>query len=138
MERPTTGLCVDAMIVGAADGYGLVSYRGIDLALGLFVFSLGPFPGMTVNVGEYCAIVEGLIYLHTHEDYQTTLYSDSKVALDWVRCKNARPKEPYRLSNMAVFNLKELKNWLSDEPVHQLCWWNGREWGENPADYGRK
>lgn len=140
MEKPTEGVCVDASVVGAdGNGMGIIEYRGVDIATGIEIFSYGRYKLATINVAEYLALVEGLMYLHWHGDYQTPIFSDSNVAIGWVTID--RSAYPYNLASIAdnvQFLLWDATQWLIDEPVHQVHKWNTSEWGEIPADYGRK
>ena len=115
-----------------------MEYRGVHLPSGRQVFHFGPIQG-TNNIGEFLAIVHGLA-LMKQKGIQMPIYSDSKTAHAWVRNRKAKttlartPKTAEALDLVA-----RAEAWLRANPVSvPIEKWNTEEWGEIPADFGRK
>lgn len=137
--RPSTfpkgALAVDAACAGNP---GPTEYRGVDLATGEEVFSLGPFHG-TNNVGEFLAIVHGLGVQHD-KGRRAPVYSDSRVGIDWVRSLRTGLSLPRSAATSTAWLLADRAlKWLRSHPEHaQVIKWPTAQWGEIPADFGRK
>lgn len=123
---------------------GVMEYRCVQLWDGKEVFRRGPFPDSTNNVGEFLALVEALalcnLPLNQQRYGRLPIYSDSVTALSWVRDRVVRTKMPCTSDNEVVRNLIAraliwLKGHTYENPVLK---WETREWGEIPADFGRK
>ncbi len=129
-------LSVDAACSGNP---GVMEYRGVDTATGREIFRLGPFEHATNNIGEFLALVHGLALL---KQYNKTMpiYSDSVNAMAWVRAKKCRTKLARTEKNIEVFNLiARAERWLEDNHyTTQILKWDTPNWGEIPADFGRK
>ena len=129
-------LSVDAACSGNP---GVMEYRGVDTATGREIFHLGPFEHATNNVGEFLALVHGLALL---KQYNKTMpiYSDSVNAIAWVRAKKCRTKLARTEKNIEVFNLiARAEHWLEENHyTTQILKWDTPNWGEIPADFGRK
>ena len=136
-ERPTKGLCVDAACNGAG---GDVEYRGVLLPGAAQVFHAGPFPRGTNNIGEFLALVHGLAYLRQRGE-TLPVYSDSRVAIGWVTRKQSR--SGWIADGSAGAELQALvrraETWLQghDHGI-EIRKWETADWGEIPADFGRK
>lgn len=128
-------LAVDAACSGNP---GMMEYRGVYIGNGEEIFHFGPVYG-TNNIGEFLAIVHALALLGKKGN-NMPVYSDSRNALLWVkqkRCKtklerNARTEELFKLIERAELWLK------SNKYTNELRKWETAEWGEIPADFGRK
>lgn len=130
-------ICVDAASSGNP---GPIEYRGVELISGREIFHVGPLHDGTNNVGEFLALIEGLKYVQAH-DLAWPIYSDSKIALGWVgRHKKARTKLKPTGRNGRIFVLIEQgERWLADNRFdNPLLKWDTENWGEIPADFGRK
>ena len=129
-------LSVDAACSGNP---GVMEYRGVDTATGREIFRMGPFEHATNNIGEFLALVHGLALL---KQYNKTMpiYSDSVNAMAWVRAKKCRTKLARTEKNIEVFNLiARAEHWLEDNHyITQIIKWDTPNWGEIPADFGRK
>lgn len=129
-------LSVDAACSGNP---GVMEYRGVDTATGREIFRMGPFEHATNNIGEFLALVHGLALL---KQYNKTMpiYSDSVNAMAWVRAKKCRTKLARTEKNIEVFNLiARAERWLEDNYyITQILKWDTPNWGEIPADFGRK
>ena len=129
-------LSVDAACSGNP---GVMEYRGVDTATGREIFRMGPFEHATNNIGEFLALVHGLALL---KQYNKTMpiYSDSVNAIAWVRAKKCRTKLARTEKNIEVFNLiARAERWLEENHyTTQILKWDTPNWGEIPADFGRK
>ena len=131
-----TAIVVDAACSGNP---GVVEYRCVALKTYEEVFRKKPMPLGTNNMGEFLAIVHALSYCK-QQGLSTTIYSDSDVALGWVRKKaiksklerNVKSEETWGLVDRALLWLKE------NSYANKLVKWDTENWGEIPADFGRK
>jgi ribonuclease HI len=129
-------LSVDAACSGNP---GDMEYRGVITCTGQEIFHVGPLPHGTNNVGEFLAIVQGLALLkQQHSAY--SIYSDSLNAIKWVRSKKCNTRLARTPENAPIFNLIErAERWLQTYSyTTRILKWNTEEWGEIPADFGRK
>lgn len=131
------GIAVDAACAGVP---GPVEYRGVSLASGEVVFHKGPYEDGTNNIGEFLALVHALAMLEQQGKPDVPIYSDSKTALAWVRDRKCRTRHERSSGNEELFRLVDrAEAWLSSNPVRNpLLKWETEEWGEVPADFGRK
>ena len=137
MELPSLdSLSVDAACSGNP---GIMEYRGVDTKSGIELFSQGPFENATVNMGEFLALVHGLAQLKK-EKKDIPIYSDSQTAMKWVREKkiNTRLERSPRNKNLFEFADRALMWLRSNEYNNPILKWDTGNWGEIPADYGRK
>lgn len=129
-------LAVDAACSGNP---GDMEYRGVYTATGQEVFRIGPLKKGTNNIGEFLAIVHGLAFLKQNGS-NLPIYSDSRNAILWVqkkKCKTLLEREPV---NEPIFDLiKRAEKWLNTNSyTTTILKWETSEWGEIPADFGRK
>lgn len=140
-ELAEQGVVLDSVSVDAAcNGHpGDLEYRGVDTATGDEFFHRGPYPEGTVNVGEFLAIVHALALL-VRQGRDCPVYSDSQVALAWVRDKRVKTGLRRTPANRPLFDLLErAQTWLANHDFpNPLLKWDTESWGENPADFGRK
>ncbi|MBK6977215.1 MAG: ribonuclease H family protein [Cytophagaceae bacterium] len=131
----------EALVVDAAwnTKTGDMEYQGKYLQNKLFVFKKGPFQYGTNNIGEFLAIVHALAFLKQHNS-DLPIYSDSKTAIAWVKKKKANTKLEPTGRNDELFDLLErAEKWLRDNNFsNKILKWETEDWGENPADFGRK
>ncbi|MCS7011619.1 MAG: ribonuclease H family protein [Anaerolineales bacterium] len=131
----------DSLVVDAAcsGNPGPVEWRGVHLASGKQVFHQGPFENGTNNLGEFLAIVHALAWLDK-QGLNWPVYSDSEIALEWVKQGHCRSHLPQEQIGAALRELiRRAETWLSDHPSHAPTFpWDSQAWGENPADFGRK
>ncbi|MCF0213324.1 MAG: ribonuclease H, partial [Muribaculaceae bacterium] len=68
------------------------------------------------------------------------VYSDSVSGMAWVRNRLARTTIQRTPTTAPLFDLiQRAQNWLNAHPQHNVVMkWNTAEWGEIPADFGRK
>ena len=129
--------CVDAACSGSL---GKLEYRGVDTKSGNEIFRAGPYPNGTNNVGEFLAIVHALAWLVKHKK-RMTIYSDSENAIAWVYTGECKTNLKHTAKNALLFAMiRSAENWLAENELDDdaVLKWDTGEWGENPADYGRK
>lgn len=136
-EIRTDAIAVDG---ACASNPGPMEYQGVEVATGRQIFHLGPLPGGTNNIGEYLALVHALALLAQRGDSTTPVYSDSRTALSWLRRRHSNTKLERTAENGRVFELLERANrWVATHSwSNPVLKWNTEEWGEIPADFGRK
>lgn len=128
-------LAVDAACSGNP---GAMEYRGVHVASRQQVFHFGPVYG-TNNIGEFLAIVHGLALLK-QKGFDMPIYSDSVNAINWVKQKKCKTKLPREPKTEALFLLIErAEKWLRENTYNtKILKWETKQWGEIPADFGRK
>lgn len=145
MKQPTQGLppqvnlnsiCVDAASSGNP---GKMEYRGVDTKTQKVLFHKGTFENATNNIGEFLALVHGIGFLK-NQNSSRAIYSDSRTAMSWVRKRHCNTKLKQNNQNAELFKLiKRAEIWLNENTYHtQILKWETRQWGEIPADFGRK
>lgn len=129
-------VCVDAACSGNP---GLLEYRGVMTETGEEVFHVGPLEQGTNNVGEFLALVHALALLEK-QDSLLPIYSDSKIAIKWVRQRRSNTKlEPSPANDRIFALLQRAEHWLREHSyANSILHWDTQSWGENPADFGRK
>ena len=139
-ENPTLAavdsICVDAACNGSG---GNVEYQGVHTTTHQVVFKMGPFTDGTNNIGEFLALVHALALLK-QQGKDIPVYSDSRTAMAWVRNKKHNSKHPASAKNTELFDLlNRAEKWLrSNTYNNQIIKWPTKEWGDIPADFGRK
>ena len=119
---------------------GLMEYQGVLTKDKTPIFHMGPFPHGTNNVGEFLALVHALALLKKENLEQVPIYSDSKIAMGWVAKKKCNTKLQRIGKNEKLFILiQRAENWLKTNKFgNPILKWRTKEWGEIPADFGRK
>lgn len=128
-------LCVDAACSGNP---GPMEYRGVYTATGQQLFHYGPTQG-TNNIGEFLALVHGLAFLK-QQGWDMPIYSDSRNAILWIKNKKCKTKLERNNKTATVHDLIErAEKWLqSNSYTTPIYKWETSDWGEIPADFGRK
>ncbi|WP_457616499.1 ribonuclease H1 domain-containing protein [Lutibacter sp.] len=118
---------------------GDMEYRGVDTKTKKQLFIQGPFKNGTNNIGEFLALVHGLGYLKQRK-LTIPIYSDSKIAIKWVKQKQCRTNVQITPENKQLFDLiKRAERWLATHTyTNNILKWETKAWGEIPADFGRK
>ncbi len=128
-------IAVDAACSGNP---GVMEYQGVETATGrqLFhkKFSLG-----TNNIGEFLAIVHALA-LFQQQGVDKPIYTDSKIAMGWIRQKKCKTKLPRNAQTQLLYQVIErAEQWLHTNTYpNAILKWDTESWGEIPADFGRK
>ena len=118
---------------------GKMEYQGVDTQTGKRLFHQGPFADGTNNVGEFLALVHGLAFLK-QQNSDRAIYSDSRIAMGWVKKKKCNTKLRRTRKNAQLFELIErAAQWLKKNRYDTtVIKWETKVWGEIPADFGRK
>lgn len=118
---------------------GLVEYRGVHTTTKEPFFAKGPYHDGTNNIGEFLALVHCLALQKRHK-LNLPIYTDSMTAMKWVKDKKAKTKLERTSRNTELFELIErAEQWLKENPPFvPIIKWDTDNWGEIPADYGRK
>lgn len=118
---------------------GKMEYRGVDTKTKKILFQMGPFEQGTNNIGEFLALVHGLAFLKQHQS-DRIIYSDSKIAIGWVKKKACNTKLKRNPKNEDLFLLiRRAEEWLKKTNFSTpIAKWETKAWGEIPADFGRK
>ncbi len=137
-----TGIIKESLSVDAAcsGNPGIMEYRGVWTADHAEIFRFGPVQDGTNNVGEFLALVHGLALLQKQEYFHTPIYSDSKTAIAWVVKKKANTKLAQTKRNKELFEMiARGEKWLKENKwENPILKWDTKNWGEIPADFGRK
>ena len=128
-------LCVDAACSGNP---GPMEYRGVHLPSGREIFRFGPVHG-TNNIGEFLAIVHALALME-QRGVNMPVYSDSVSGMAGVRNRKAKTTLVRTDKTALVLDMvARAENWLRTHKIQtSILKWNTEEWGEIPADFGRK
>jgi ribonuclease HI len=129
--------CVDAACSGNP---GLMEYRGVLTQTKEQIFHQGPFKEGTNNIGEFLALVHALALLKREGKPTMPIYSDSKTAIAWVRNKKLKTTLEKTPRNEKIFELIDRAlTWLNNNTYQNpILKWETEDWGEIPADFGRK
>lgn len=137
----TVPYLLDSLAVDAAcsGNPGPMEYQGVYVRTKQVIFKVGPMEGGTNNIGEFLAIVHGLA-LQEKQGTQLPIYSDSVNAQLWVRQGFCKTKLEENETNAPIFDMiRRAEDWLRTHafrvPIYK---WETKQWGEIPADFGRK
>ena len=130
-------ISVDAACAGNP---GLMEYRGVLTHNKQEIFRMGPYKKGTNNIGEFLALVHGIALLKSKKMEKLPIYSDSKIAMSWVKKKQCRTNIVFDSSNKEILDLiKRAEKWLQENSFRNpILKWETKAWGEIPADFGRK
>ena len=130
-------LTVDAACSGNP---GKMEYRGVLHHNKREVFKMGPFKNGTNNIGEFLALVHGISLLKKKGLHSLPIYSDSKIAMSWIKKKTCRTNITFDVSNSDLLTLiHRAEKWLKENSFsNPILKWETKAWGEIPADFGRK
>ncbi|QTD36500.1 ribonuclease H family protein [Polaribacter batillariae] len=130
-------ISVDAACAGNP---GKMEYRGVLTHNKKEIFRKGPFKKGTNNIGEFLALVHGIALLKSKNKEDIPIYSDSKIAMSWVKQKRCKTNIIFDASNKDLLELiKRAENWLKENTFkNPILKWETKAWGEIPADFGRK
>jgi ribonuclease HI len=130
-------ISVDAACAGNP---GKMEYRGVLTHNKKQIFIQGPYKKGTNNIGEFLALVHGIALLKSKNQEDIPIYSDSKIAMSWIRQKKCKTNLQFDASNKDLLELiKRAENWLKENTFkNPILKWETKAWGEIPADFGRK
>tara|TARA_R110000772_G_scaffold17946_1_gene49752 strand:- start:8177 stop:8566 length:390 start_codon:yes stop_codon:yes gene_type:complete len=129
MDIPNKGFCVDGSTSGNP---GPSEYRGLDIETGeiLFEENIGD---ATNNIAEFLGLCHAIHYV-TKNNLNTVIYSDSVTAMAWVRKMTVNTSFTGDVSE----RVEKACKYLEKIHIPLILKWKTKEWGEIPADYGRK
>lgn len=131
----------DAIAVDAAcsGNPGMMEYRGVYLKTGKQIFHYGPIWG-TNNIGEFLAIVHGLALLKQKGLHNMPIYSDSRNAQLWIKKRQCKTTLERNDKSAQVYDMiRRAEQWLKTNTYsNTIIKWPTDQWGEIPADFGRK
>jgi len=132
----SNSISVDAACSGNP---GIMEYRGVHTVSREEIFRQGPHRDGTNNVGEFLALVHALAMLKKMGK-NTPIYTDSKTAMAWVRNKKVKTTLKKNSNNANQFDMMDRAiKWLqSNTYSNPILKWDTKNWGEIPADFGRK
>lgn len=140
VSKNKTGIVWESVSVDAAcsGNPGKMEYQGVDTRSGTRFFHQA-FPLGTNNIGEFLAIVHALAMLKK-QGSALPIYSDSRNAMKWVRTGKCKTTLVRNAKTEALYSLIErAENWLAQHTfTNSLLKWETEQWGEIPADFGRK
>lgn len=127
--------CADAACSGNP---GKLEYRAGNTETGELLFER-KFPEGTNNIGEFLGIVEALMLLREQRD-GAPIYTDSVNAIAWVKAKQCKTQLLKSTHNRTLFeHIARAEQWLRVHTYpNTILKWRTEDWGEIPADYGRK
>lgn len=130
-------ISVDAACAGNP---GKMEYRGVLTHNKQEIFRKGPYKKGTNNIGEFLALVHGIALLKSKKKEDIPIYSDSKIAMSWVKQKRCKTNMHFDASNKDLLDLiKRAEKWLKENTFkNPILKWETKAWGEIPADFGRK
>jgi len=119
---------------------GKMEYRGVLTHNKKEIFIKGPFKNGTNNIGEFLALVHGIALLKNKNKEDIPIYSDSRIAMSWVKQKRCKTNMHFDVSNIDLLELiKRAEKWLKENTFkNPILKWETKAWGEIPADFGRK
>lgn len=130
-------IAVDAACSGNP---GKLEYRGVLTHTKKEIFRKGPFTKGTNNIGEFLALVHGIAFLKQRNKEDIPIYSDSKIAMSWIKQKRCKTNIHFDAHNKELLTLiKRAEKWLKENSFkNPILKWETKAWGEIPADFGRK
>lgn len=133
---------LDAIAVDAScpGNPGPVEYQGVLVGTGQRIFHYGPLADGSNNIGEYLALIHAAAMLAQQGDTTTPIYTDSVTALAWVRNRHSKTKiQPTARNGALLAVLERADRWIATHSIpNPILKWNTEQWGEIPADFGRK
>lgn len=118
---------------------GPMEYQCVDLQTGAQIFHFGPVQG-TNNIGEFLAIVHALALMEKQGIKDKVIYSDSYNAILWVKKKKCKTTLTRNSATEQLYQIiARAEQWLMTHNVTTpIIKWETKQWGEIPADFGRK
>lgn len=127
---------------GASNGKNC-EFQAVWYPSGKKQFSSKVFEGGTNNIAEFLALVLGIKYLKDN-NLPLIIYTDSTTAMAWFENKKANTTA--RQTGKLTEELEQLLNrseqyLIKNEALMKtikIMKWETKDWGEIPADFGRK
>lgn len=118
---------------------GISSFQGLKMPSHERIIHSGNYYDGSNNLAEFLAIAHALYYCKAN-NIKLPIYSDSKVAIGWIKKKKAKTWQKETPRNLSLLKeVEDAEKWL-DENVYlnEIMKWETWKWGENPADFGNK
>lgn len=117
---------------------GVMEYQGVDTQTKVQLFHK-KFQLGTNNIGEFLGLVHALA-LFKKEGKNTPIYTDSRNAMKWVREKKCKTTLVRNKKTEELWQVIErAEKWLQTNTYsNKIMKWETEDWGEIPADFGRK
>ena len=122
--KPKKGICVDGSCTKSNPG--IIAFKIYRIETDEILMNKNCGIG-TNNHAEYFGLCKA-IQMYPND----VIYSDSLIAIGWVKQRTHRSKYPHVGLEQCV---KFLKNLTSLPEIRK---WETKLWGENPADFGFK
>ncbi len=135
--KPISGLCCDSSYSHKTK---ILEYRVVDIeTLNVLYQNQIHDTYFANNIGEFFALVRAVKHCIDNKT-QCEIYSDSNTAISWVQngiVKSSVLEEPENKKLLPFINagLAYIKT-INSLPT--ILKWNTKDWGEIPADFGRK
>lgn len=141
LKKMTSSPVLESISVDAACNTKnkVMEYQGVETKTGKIIFKQGPYEGGSNNIGEFLAIVHALAHCKKN-NISLPIYTDSLTAMKWVKDKKVNTKVLEEEYNKELFDLiRRAESWLKNNQWNnKLLKWETAQWGEIPADFGRK
>ena len=141
INKAHKGIVKNSVSVDAAcsGNPGIMEYRGVHTSTKEEIFYQGPYKNGTNNIGEFLALVHALALFKKLKN-NTLIYTDSRTAMAWVRNKKVKTTLKKNSKNEILFELMDRAiKWLKENTyTNEIVKWDTKNWGEIPADFGRK
>jgi ribonuclease HI len=117
---------------------GKMEYRGVLTHSKKEIFKKGPYKRGTNNIGEFLALVHGIALLKSKNKENIPIYSDSKIAMSWVKQKNCKTNIQFDASNKDLLELiKRAEKWLKENSFkNPILKWETKAWVEFTYGFG--
>lgn len=117
---------------------GVMEYQGVDTKT-KYPYFYKKFDLGTNNIGEFLALVHALA-MFKKEGKNTPIYTDSRNAMKWVREKKCKTTLVRNKKTEELWQVIErAEKWLQTNTYsNKIMKWETEQWGEIPADFGRK
>lgn len=141
-KTPKSAIIQNSIAVDAAcsGNPGDMEYQGVVTSTGQRLFHVGPLEDGTNNIGEFLALVHALAMLKQQGKPAVPIYSDSKIAQGWIKKGKCNTKLESTGRNDQIFEMIDrAEKWLAVNKItNPVLKWETKDWGEIPADFGRK
>ena len=131
----------DTLTVDGASNGLTCEYQGVWHPSGKLAFKSPVYQGGTNNIAEFLGLARALQFLREN-GLPLRVYTDSVTAMAWARNKKANSTAAATGKATAELNklIAQAEAFLASGGLEgaEVLKWMTREWGEIPADFGRK
>lgn len=133
MIKPKNGIAVDAWCQGNP---GKGGYKAVDIKTKEILFEWS-CKYTTNNLVEFIAICHAMMWRDKHRPNEP-IWSDSMTAMAWVKHKATKTKIDFTKAPDLKIRHDRCLEYLSNKDANRIHKWATKQWGEIPADFGRK